>query len=753
VSNSAPPYRPSDSDLGGPRDFEVRYYAELLWRRRILLAAVAVGGLSLGVLAGELQVPRYQARALLQVMPPNPTSLSVTDALVQTGNPMRDRQFFNTQLNVLRSRSVALKVVRKLKLAGPEPPAPASSPSSPPGTKAQADDSPPSDVPVAPPVVQPKDLESPAERAAVDQLLAALVVEPVPDTYVVEVRITHASAKDAALWANTLAKLYMDFSLEGRVEAAKTAYNWVTERLTDTEGSMQQAQDQLLNSMKGQDLFVPEGSVSAITTSITKLNEDHIQAQTRRIELEAQLGEFAEMRRRGRNLDAIPQVGNDAAVAQTNAKLQSMALDLARLREKYKEGHPEVQKVQVQMEQLRKDKTARISQIEESLKAEYRQLQRREVELQQAIDAHKSRAAEQSQKLAELDSLKKKADSASGLYAVLLQKLNETNIAASLQNDNLRILDHAVVPSHPVWPRKRQIALVSFLAGLLLGAGFVLLRDALDNTLKDADDVERHLHLELLAAIPRYGKEDATLATEAYQNLRTALLFSRRGEEGQVILITGTAPGEGKTTTLLNVAKLLSVSGEPAVVVDCDLRRANLHLRLGIPREPGFTDFFVHATEITGLVRTTRITNLHAIPAGPLPPNPPALLARPELGAALAQLKRQYRWVLVDSPPVAAVTDALLLARHADSTVLVVQQNKIDRAMVKRSLAALRKVTPNVIGAVLNAVDVKTKGYYGYGYYGSRKHQGRKVPKSYSAPRKQADASSTVPEVTDDPIV
>ena len=277
----------------------------------------------------------------------------------------------------------------------------------------------------------------------------------------------------------------------------------------------------------------------------------------------------------------------------------------------------------------------------------------------------------------------------------------------------------------------------------------MLLRDALDNTLKDAEDVERHLHLELLAAIPRYGKDDATLATEAYQNLRTALLFSRRGEAGQVVLITGTAPGEGKTTTLLNVAKLLAVSGETVVVVDCDLRRANLHLRLNVPREPGFTDFFVKNVDLSGLVRTTRIPNLWAIPAGTLPPNPPALLARADLGTALAQLKRHYRWVLVDSPPVAAVTDALLLAQSADATVLVVQQNKVDRAMVKRALGALRKVTPNVIGAVLNAVDVKTKGYYGYavlrlpegppGEERGRRAAGQAPPPAGHAPRGGGD--------------
>ena len=716
MSTSPHAPHPGEVDPGtAPRDFEVRYYAELLWQRRILLAATAIGGLALGVLAGELQVPRYQARALLQVMPPNPTSMTVTDALMQTGSPVRDRQFFNTQLNVLHSRAVAERVVERLKLK-----------------------------------------EQPAFKGGepVGAFLATVAVEPVPETYVVEIKVTHNDPKDAALWANTLTDVYMDYSIEGQVEAAKRAYQWVTERLAETETGMQEAQDKLLKTYQGQDLFVPEGSVSAITTSITTLNEDHIQAQSRRIELEAQLGEFVEARRRGRGLDAIPQVASDAVASDIDSKIQTLTLDLARLREKYKEGHPEVQKIQVQMQQLRKDRDVRVAQIEEGLRAEYRQLQRKEAELKSAIDEHKGKAAEQSQKLTELESLKKKADAAGGLYGVLLQKLNETNIAASLQNNNIRLLDRAVVPSSPVWPRKRQIALVALLAGLLLGAGWVLLRDALDNTLKDGEDVERHLHLELLAAIPRYGKDDAALATEAYQNLRTALLFSRRGEGGQVVLITGTAPGEGKTTTLLNVAKLLAVSGETVVVVDCDLRRANFHMRLNVPREPGFTDYFVKNVDLSGLIRATRIPNLWAIPAGALPPNPPALLARADLGTAFAQLKRHYRWVLVDSPPVAAVTDALLLAQNADSTVLVVQQNKVDRAMVKRALAALRKATPRVIGVVLNAVDVRTKGYYGYAHYGSRKEpQEKAAPRGAAGRGVRAKAGPRGAEVNDASVV
>ncbi len=679
MTSAASPLEPPVAGL--PRELDLRYYADLLWRRRVLLAAAALGGLALGVLGSELQVPRYEARLLLQVMPPNPTSLSVTDALVQTGSPLRDRQFFNTQLNVLHSRALAERVVDKLKL---------------------------------------KDQPAFKGRDAAVAFLASLSVEPLPDTYVVDLRVRNEDASAAALWANTLAELYMDFSLEGQVEAARRAYKWVNERLNETQAGMQEAQDKLLHSYQGQDLFVPEGSVSAITSSITKLNEDHIDAQARRIELEAQLGEFAATRRRGGALETIPQVAADASVAEIGARVQALTLDLARLREKYREGHPEVQKVQAQLKQLRRDKEARIAQIEESLRAEYRQLQRRESELREAIDAHKTRAAEQSRKLTELESLKKQADSAAGLYAVLLQKLNETNIAASMQNNNVRVIDRAVVPSAPVWPRTRQVALVSLLAGLLLGAGWVLLRDALDDTLKGAEDVERHLHLELLAAIPRYGREDAALATEAYQNLRTALLFARRGDSGHVVLVTGTMPGEGKTTTLLNLAKLLAVAGDSVVAVDADLRRASLHARLDLPREPGLTDFFVRSVEPSALVRATRVPKLALLAAGQLPPNPPALLARGELAEVLDHLRRHYRWVLVDSPPVAAVTDALLLARHADTTLLVVQPNKVERLLAKRAVAALRKVSPNLLGAVLNAVDVKTNGYYGYGYDAAR---------------------------------
>jgi succinoglycan biosynthesis transport protein ExoP len=678
------------------RDVDARYYADVLWRSKLLLVAAALGGLGLGLLAAEVQTKRFRARSLLEVQPPNPTSLTVTDALVGTGNPIRDRQHFNTQLNVLHSRSLGERVVKKLKL----------------------DDRPPF-----------KDHRDPAGL-----FTSHVQIEPVPETFVVEVRVTHQDPKEAALWANTLADLYIDYSLEGQVEAARRAYRWVTERLAETQSNMQDAQDKLLKSYQGQDLFVPEGSVSAITTSITKLNEDQVQTQARKITLQSELSEFAVMRQRGRDLDAVPQVATDATVLDLNGKLQSLVLDVSRLKEKYKAAHPEVQKIQVQIDLLRKAKATRIQQIEDGLRAEFRQLERREAELKGAIESQKGQAVDQSRKLTELDSLKKQADSATGLYTVLLQKLNETNIAASLQNNNVRLLDRAIVPTSPVWPDRNKLSLAGLLLGLVLGAGYVLLRDYFGNAIKDAEDVERFLHIDLLAAVPKQIKENAPLATEAYQTLRTALLFARKNDRGQILLVSGTAPGEGKTTTVVNIAKLLAVSGESTVVVDCDLRRANLHHRLSVAREPGLTDFFVKQTDLKDLIQPTKIKNLFVLTAGPLPPNPPAILARENVADFLQQLRRQFRWVIVDSPPLASVTDALLLARHADMTVLVVQHDKVDKKVIKRSLGALRKVTDNVLGAVLNAVDVKTRGHY---YYYYQHHREADRPKGKGGGRKE----------------
>jgi capsular exopolysaccharide synthesis family protein len=689
VPHAPPPAAESSVDL--------RFYAHLLWRGRALIATTAVVALGVGLLVAYLQTPEYRAAAMVQIEPPTPTFLSVTDALVGGGNYWQNADFYNTQFKVLRSKGLGGKVVEKLQL-GDRPPF--------------------------------KDDPDPGAR-----FMRHVSIEPVPESRLVLIQVTHTDPKEAALWANTLASVYIDESVAQRVESARKAYDWLQERLAATQQSMRESQERLFKNLQGQDLFVPEGSVSAVSASITKLNEDHIEAQARRIALEAALKQADQMRARDQALDTVPQVAADSLVMSLNGQLTTLGLDLSRLKEKFREAHPEVQKVQAQIDQIRKAKNDRASQIVAGLRAEYAQLQRRESELRAAIEAQKAQAATQSRKTAELEAMRKESESSKNLYEVLLQKLNETDIAASIRNNNVSLVEKATPPLWPVRPEKKKIAALALALGLLLGVGLVLGRDFFDNTIKDPEEMERYLHLDLLAAVPRYDESTVHLVTEAYQNLRTALIFARKEEGGQVVLITGTAPQEGKTTTLVNIAKLLASSGEKTVVVDFDLRRAQLHIRLGLTREPGVTGYFVKHEDLDSLIRPTRVPNLFALTAGALPPNPPALLARRAVAELLDHLRRQFEWVLIDSPPLASVTDALLVARHADAAAYVVQHNKIDKKLVKRSVNALRKATPNLLGAVLNAVDVKAKGYYYYYYQHDAGAPGKPGPPVKTAPK------------------
>jgi succinoglycan biosynthesis transport protein ExoP len=693
----APPGHPAAPPESG---VDLRFYAHLLWRGRLLIVTTAVVSLALGLLVAYLQTPEYRAAAMVQIEPPTPTFMTVTDALMGGGNFWQNADFYNTQFKVLRSKGLGEKVVEKLKLSD------------------------------RPPFKDNLD--------AGGLFMSHVSIDPVPESRLVFLQVTHPNPKEAALWANTLAAVYIDETVAQRVESARKAYDWLQERLAATQQSMREAQDRLFKSYQTQDLFVPEGSVSAVSASITSLNQEHIQAQAHRIGIEAALKQADQMRARQQSLDAVPQVAVDALVVNLNSQVTTLELDLSRLKEKYREAHPEVQKVQVQIDQIRKAKNDRATQIVAGLRAEFAQLQRRETELKLAIDAQKAQATSQSRKGAELEALRKESDSSKNLYEVLLQKLNETDIAASIRSNNVSLVERASAPLFPIRPEKKKIAGLALILGLIAGVGLVLGRDFFDNTIKDPEELERYLHLDLLAAVPRYDEASVHLVTEAYQNLRTSLIFARRDEGGQVVLITSTAPQEGKTTTLVNIAKLLASSGEKTIVLDFDLRRAQLHSRLGLTREPGITTFFVKHEDLDTLIRPTRVPNLFALTAGPLPPNPPALLARRSVAELFDYLRRHFEWVLVDSPPLASVTDALLVARHADVVVYVVQHNKMDKKLVKRNVNALRKATPNLLGAVLNSVDIQSKGYYYYYYQQDTGPSGKRAPASRDVPAGKA---------------
>lgn len=665
-------------------DLDLRYYAGVLWRGRWLVVVAAILGVALSSLVAYLQIPEYQARAMIQIEPPTPFFMGVNEALMGGGGYWQNSDFYNTQFKIITSKAIADQVVAELKL------------------KDRAEF---------------RDSEDPSGL-----LLRHVSVEPVPESRLTYIMVSHEDPEEAALWANRIADVYIRHSLEQRVESARKAFDWLVERLRSTEVQMRDQNDKLYRQYQ-QDDFVPEGTASAVNTSIEKLQGELVEAQTQRITLDAAYKQALDLKSRGENLESIPQIAKDPAWIGLRAQVSALELEKQRLKEKYKDNHPEVIRVDTLMAGLKKKKDERAAEIIALMDKERAQLQKSEAQLRAAVEDQKRVAAGQSRRVAELDTIKKQASSASGMYDILLQKLNESNIASSVQTNNIALVDKAV-SGVKIKPNQKQAALIGLGLGLLLGIGLVLGRDYFDNTIKDPDEVERYLHTDLLAAVPKYNETNVHLVTEAYQNLRTSLIFARREDSGQVVLVTGTAPQEGKTATIINLAKLLSSSGEKTLVMDLDLRRAQVHRRLGVAKEPGFSDYFTRHAELDQLIQPTKSPNLFVLTAGALPPNPPALIARKQMGDLLDRLRRHFDWILVDSPPLASVTDALLLARYCDLAVYVVQHNKVDKKAIRRNLMALQKVTPNLVGVVMNALDTKNRGYYYYYYSQDHKATG-----------------------------
>jgi tyrosine-protein kinase Etk/Wzc len=329
----------------------------------------------------------------------------------------------------------------------------------------------------------------------------------------------------------------------------------------------------------------------------------------------------------------------------------------------------------------------------------------------------------------------------------LSERLEDAVIQMESKSGGLKLVDAAQVPTEPVPRRDIVFYAVSLVVGLAIGVGLSILREFMDDTVKSPDDVEKQLALTLLGTIPHIvpkksdlevkrtftkGKKqqvrnkypglmmgpqmEESVVAEAYRSLRTNIVFSSPDKVIQTLLITSSGPGEGKSLTMANTALSFAQQGEPTLVIDTDLRRPVNHHLFGFDRGPGFGELFAGTNTIDEVCREIPGTNLKVMTAGAYMPNPAELLGSKKMDHFLEELKKRYRYILFDTPPVIAVTDAAILATKLDGVVLVIRANKTTLGVSSRTLQALRNVNARVLGCILNDVDI-TKGYSSYGYY------------------------------------
>jgi capsular exopolysaccharide synthesis family protein len=392
--------------------------------------------------------------------------------------------------------------------------------------------------------------------------------------------------------------------------------------------------------------------------------------------------------------------------------------------------------------------------------------------LTETLNQQKSDSNDLSEKLVQYNILVHEAESNKQLYDGLLQKLKEASISAGLRSSNIRIVDPALAPSTPSRPQKGRNILMAFLVGLIGGVGLAFFREYLDNTVKSPDDIENLAGLPSLAVVPAMPNmnghhrntprlvkdvtDDGTNArielvsynqpksqvSEAFRALRTSLLLSQADHPPQVILVTSALPREGKTTAAVNLAVTLAQLGDRTLLIDSDLRKPGVRraLNLTIPRELGLSSYLAGVASLDeATVTHPAIPNLVALTTGPVPPSPADLLSSMRMREAIADLRNRYKFIVIDSPPVMAATDAVIISALTDGVLLVVRSGETPKEAFKRTRDLLAGVKCRLLGVVLNAVDANAPDYYysyryypyAYGYgYGEESHRMAEPPGS-----------------------
>jgi capsular exopolysaccharide synthesis family protein len=588
----------------------------------------------------------------------------------------------------------------------------------------------------------------PAVRAKiVNSVVGALSVNTIPRTNAVRIAYRHKDPTVARDFVNRLLSVFMERSIEDRLAGTSQVSSMLSTQMNDLKNHAADTQQKLADFQEEHNLIGGDEKDNLTTTNLKIINEQLAEAQADQIIKQARL-RLVE----SGNPELLASVAPTPTLQTLRSHETQVKVELGELTSKYGPGFPKVHELQTQL-----------STLENAIASESANITRRAREESESssdtVQSLQHRLADQTQKTFKLNEsaaqyalLREEAESTRDLYNALQLKLKESGVSAALGAESISIIDRAVLPENPVEPDKRRIIESGGLAGLILAVLLSVGLESLNDTLQTSEDLGTFTSFEPLGAIPHFetagvitttstlGKREVasrlislsdseSLAAESFRTIRASIMLSSTDPKSKVIVITSSYMNEGKSTISSNLAITFAQRGSRVLLLDTDLRRSHLNLAFRLPRSLSGLSNLLSLTDPESIYITPipELPNLTMLPAGPRPPNPAELLSSRRMAELIDQWREEYDYVIIDSPPILMVSDALEVASRADDTIMIIRAGLTRKKAITRSFELLSRSKIHVLGAIINDIDLKIENFYtyssrsyGYKYYGGK---------------------------------
>ena len=612
------------------------------------------------------------------------------------------------------------------------------------------------------------------------------------DTRLIDVQFTHTDPQLAAKIVNAIADTFVLSNLEKKTENTSSTGDFLQKRVAELQSQIRQGEERLVNYAKANQILSLDGTQNTVVERLAGLNRQLLEAENERKDAEAAYRAALSEGAAGA-LASKDAKASDDTEAKLTALRERRAQLLVDNTEEWPEVKEINQQIAVLEKQLAETKNRATSVVKTNLETRYRQAAERERSIRAAFDRQRGETVTQNEAAINYRIIQQEVETNKQLLDGLLQRSKENDVVMVGTPNNVSVVDYAVSPDYPVGPQRLRTVLMALFLGLAASIGLALLLEYLNDSVRSTEDVDRYVQLPAIGVIPSVGGgarrrllpsstalqrrggydspellvnvEARSALAESYRHLRTQVMLSRAGQAPQVLLVTSSTPSEGKTTTAVNTALVLAQrealerksngngndhangngysngngkgngnGGGRILIVDADMRRPRVHSIFGLSNRHGLSNILSnHASEAEAFDMIVRHeeSGLDILPAGLIPPNPAELIGSDEMDRLMATLRRNYKHVVIDSPPAISFADAIILSTKSDGVMLVVRSGKTPRGIVRRTRQFLQDVGANVFGVVLNGVHQRENDYYYYGGYYSKKY--------YDAPDVEAE--------------